>query len=196
MVSKESTMLSSIEFPPQSFNPNARGYHAVYHDGEVNHCPGCGRTHWLIGRLSAECAFCSTALPLKEARPRARGGAGVLERYAPELRRAQRRLSLKISYLHIAAAGICSPRMRKSGAFPLWWHSSERLAGWPGHRGFRRSSTGPEPRFGELSIRRAGTQDWKPLGAHRRRERTASIESSRIRIARSTSAPIVGGSAR
>ena len=68
MVSKESTMLSSIESRRAGqFNPNARGYHAVYHDGEVNHCPGCGRTHWLIGRLSAECAFCSTALPLKEA---------------------------------------------------------------------------------------------------------------------------------
>jgi hypothetical protein len=67
MVSKESTMLSSIESRQAPFNPNARGYHAVYHDGEVNHCPGCGRTHWLIGRLSAECAFCSTALPLKGA---------------------------------------------------------------------------------------------------------------------------------
>ena len=60
-------MLSSIESPRTAFNPNARGYHAVYHDGEVNHCPGCGRTHWIIGRLSAECAFCSTALPLQEA---------------------------------------------------------------------------------------------------------------------------------
>ena len=58
-------MLSSIEAGRSTFNPNARGYHAVYHDGEVNHCPGCGRTHWIIGRLSAECAFCSTALPLK-----------------------------------------------------------------------------------------------------------------------------------
>ncbi len=67
MVSKEGTMLSSIETRRTAFNPNARGYHAVYHEGEVNHCPGCGRTHWLIGRLSAECAFCSTALPLKEA---------------------------------------------------------------------------------------------------------------------------------
>jgi hypothetical protein len=66
MVSKERTMLSSIEARRKPFNPNMRGYHAVYHDGEVNHCPGCGRTHWLIGRLSAECAFCSTALPLKE----------------------------------------------------------------------------------------------------------------------------------
>lgn len=60
-------MLSSIESRRKFFNPTARGYHAVYHDGEVNHCPGCGRTHWLIGRLSAECAFCGTALPLREA---------------------------------------------------------------------------------------------------------------------------------
>jgi hypothetical protein len=67
MVSKDHTMLTPIDSRRSTFNPNARGYHAVYHDGEVNHCPGCGRTHWLIGRLSAECAFCSTALPLKEA---------------------------------------------------------------------------------------------------------------------------------
>jgi hypothetical protein len=66
MVSKEGTMLSTIE-RRGPFNPNSRGYHAVYHDGEVNHCPGCGHTHWIIGRVSAECAFCSTALPLKEA---------------------------------------------------------------------------------------------------------------------------------
>lgn len=44
--------------------PATRGYHAIYHEHEVNHCPGCGRTHWIIGRVSAECAFCSTALPL------------------------------------------------------------------------------------------------------------------------------------
>lgn len=67
MVSKESTMLSSIESRREAFNPNARGYHAVYREGEVNHCPGCGRTHWIIGRVSAECAFCSTAMPLMEA---------------------------------------------------------------------------------------------------------------------------------
>ena len=60
-------MLSSTESRRKMFNPNRRGYHAVYHDGEINHCPGCGRTQWLIGRVSAECAFCSTALPLKEA---------------------------------------------------------------------------------------------------------------------------------
>ena len=56
-------MLSSMTIP---FNPAARGYHAVYRENEVNHCPGCGRTHWYVGRTLAECGFCSTALPLSE----------------------------------------------------------------------------------------------------------------------------------
>ena len=47
--------------------PAERGYHGVYREHDVNHCPGCGRTHWIIGRMSAECAFCATALPLAEA---------------------------------------------------------------------------------------------------------------------------------
>lgn len=42
-----------------------RGYHIVYRDHEANYCPGCGRTHWYIGRTMAECAFCATALPLE-----------------------------------------------------------------------------------------------------------------------------------
>lgn len=50
-----------------SYKPALRGYHAVYREHEVNHCPGCGRTQWIIGRMSAECAFCTTALPLAEA---------------------------------------------------------------------------------------------------------------------------------
>jgi len=60
-------MLSSVEARRDPFDPQRRGYHAVYRESEVNHCPGCGRTHWILGRLSAECAFCSTALPLQEA---------------------------------------------------------------------------------------------------------------------------------
>ena len=43
-----------------------RGHHIVYRANESNHCPGCGRSHWYIGRLSAECGFCGTALPLTE----------------------------------------------------------------------------------------------------------------------------------
>ena len=50
-----------------------RGYHIVYRDHETNHCPGCGRTHWYIGRIMAECAFCGTALPLESA-PLVAGG--------------------------------------------------------------------------------------------------------------------------
>lgn len=40
------------------------GYRPLYHAQDVNHCPSCGGTHWLIGRSTAECAFCATALPL------------------------------------------------------------------------------------------------------------------------------------
>lgn len=45
-----------------------RGHHIVYRTNSSNHCPGCGRSHWYIGRVSAECGFCSTAIPLAEAR--------------------------------------------------------------------------------------------------------------------------------
>lgn len=45
-----------------------RGHHIVYRANAENHCPGCGRSHWYIGRISAECGFCGTAVPLAEAR--------------------------------------------------------------------------------------------------------------------------------
>ncbi len=48
-------------------DPARRGYHVVYRENQVNHCPGCGRSHWYVGRLSAECGFCGTALPRVEA---------------------------------------------------------------------------------------------------------------------------------
>jgi hypothetical protein len=60
-------MLKPVESRPGVFDPRTRGYHAVYREGAVNHCPGCGRTHWYLGRMLAECAFCATALPLQEA---------------------------------------------------------------------------------------------------------------------------------
>ena len=43
-----------------------RGHHIVYRANESNHCPGCGRSHWHIGRVTAECGFCGTAVPLAE----------------------------------------------------------------------------------------------------------------------------------
>lgn len=61
-------------------DPAGRGYHAIYRESVVNHCPGCGRTHWLIGRLLAECAFCATALPLAESLSRGIGSSPVIRR--------------------------------------------------------------------------------------------------------------------
>ena len=62
-------MLNLIQNEAAAFRPHdpaLRGYHVVYRRDEVNHCPGCGRSHWLVGRLLAECGFCSTALPMVE----------------------------------------------------------------------------------------------------------------------------------
>lgn len=39
-----------------------RGYRPVHSSG--CRCPGCGLSNWHIGRVSAECAGCGTALPL------------------------------------------------------------------------------------------------------------------------------------
>jgi hypothetical protein len=76
-------MLNSLESRPGQFNPATRGYHAVYRDNEVNHCPGCGRTHWYLGRVLAECAFCSTALPLQESFRHGPAPAPVIHRSRP-----------------------------------------------------------------------------------------------------------------
>jgi hypothetical protein len=70
-------VLSSIHNGRGTFDPNARGYHAVYREGTVNHCPGCSRTHWIIGRMLAECAFCATALPLSESQRHGQSAAVV-----------------------------------------------------------------------------------------------------------------------
>lgn len=39
---------------------------ALYHGDCVNHCPGCGKTHWEIRRVTAECCFCGTAMMLTD----------------------------------------------------------------------------------------------------------------------------------
>jgi hypothetical protein len=68
-----------------SFDPAARGFHAVYRRGEVNHCPACGRTHWYVGRLLAECGFCAAALPLADT---GTTGVGLLRRPQPRFEEA------------------------------------------------------------------------------------------------------------
>lgn len=62
-------------------DPALRGYHIAYRENETNRCPGCGRSHWYIGRVSAECGFCGTALPLAEAS--ARGIGGLIRGHRP-----------------------------------------------------------------------------------------------------------------
>jgi hypothetical protein len=59
-------MITSRVFIPQ---PRTRSPMPLYRHGESNHCPGCGRTHWLVGRFSAECAFCSVVLMFASADP-------------------------------------------------------------------------------------------------------------------------------
>ncbi|WP_335652311.1 hypothetical protein [Parasphingorhabdus sp.] len=67
---KEETMyLSPRSFINQPVQPLAeqgsqRGYQPLYHLDIVNRCPGCGKSSWHVGRFSAECAHCETALPL------------------------------------------------------------------------------------------------------------------------------------
>jgi hypothetical protein len=34
-------------------------------DSELIYCPGCGKSHWIIGNHTAQCAFCDTALDLQ-----------------------------------------------------------------------------------------------------------------------------------
>ena len=74
-------MFSPIQSGRDPFDPNVRGYHAVYREGEANHCPGCGRSHWIIGRQLAECAFCSTALPLSESQRQGHDATVVCRRW-------------------------------------------------------------------------------------------------------------------
>jgi len=81
-----------------------RGHHIVYRANADNHCPGCGRSHWYIGRISAECGFCGTAVPLAEARhddtpasaPRRNSTSSPNQRRHPRMPAKDRKLQLLI----------------------------------------------------------------------------------------------------
>lgn len=55
--------------PQERFRPSGdhrlRGF-SVHYRGSNTPCPGCSRSNWIVGRILAECAFCTTALPLNE----------------------------------------------------------------------------------------------------------------------------------
>lgn len=47
-------------------HPETRGYHVMFRSGAQNMCPGCGGSSWHVGRVTAECAYCLTALPIQQ----------------------------------------------------------------------------------------------------------------------------------
>lgn len=48
-------------------DPGRRGLVVVYRRGHINFCPGCSLSNWSLGRKSAECNGCGTALDFAEA---------------------------------------------------------------------------------------------------------------------------------
>lgn len=44
----------------------ARGYQILFHADETNRCPGCGGSNWYVGRVTAECAVCGTAVAIAQ----------------------------------------------------------------------------------------------------------------------------------
>ena len=59
------------------------GYRIAFRPGEANVCPGCGQSHWTIGRMTAECAFCATALPINNGGSFGAGTFRVSEKAKP-----------------------------------------------------------------------------------------------------------------
>ena len=71
-------------------DPSARGHHVVYRLNESNRCPGCGHSQWLVGRVTAECVFCGTAVALAEAKWSGSGPADPVSQEGADRRRHER----------------------------------------------------------------------------------------------------------
>lgn len=50
----------------KSYGATPHGYQILYRPEETNRCPGCGQSQWIVGRTTAECAFCSTAIAIAD----------------------------------------------------------------------------------------------------------------------------------
>jgi hypothetical protein len=60
-------MRSAVSTGPALVNAwAARPFVPTYAPGQANNCPGCGGMQWHVGRQTAECACCSTALPIAD----------------------------------------------------------------------------------------------------------------------------------
>lgn len=78
-------ILARIGGERSGFDLSARGYQVLFRANECNRCPGCGRAQWYVGRVTAECVFCGTALPLAEARWGEGGSAPSYARHQSEV---------------------------------------------------------------------------------------------------------------
>lgn len=63
-MTKKSTKSTTVGITDQT--RNNQGYSPMYRTGEVNYCPGCHNNQWIVGRFSAQCNRCDTALPFKD----------------------------------------------------------------------------------------------------------------------------------
>ena len=65
-MTKPAVILSFL--PHRCIDPSKRGLIPLYETGMA--CPGCRRRAWIVGRMSAECGNCGTALELAGSRGR------------------------------------------------------------------------------------------------------------------------------
>jgi hypothetical protein len=71
-------------------DPSARGHHVVYRLNESNRCPGCGHSQWFVGRITAECGLCGTAVALAEAQWSASGPSEPVAKEGADRRQHER----------------------------------------------------------------------------------------------------------
>lgn len=49
----------------EAMRTSPRPHHVLtYRPGSDNVCPCCAKSNWIVGRATAECGFCATALPI------------------------------------------------------------------------------------------------------------------------------------
>ena len=136
------------------------------------HRPDVGRVRLLLNRASAEGGGETGARPTP-----------VFWSGSRPISRAQRGLTvLRISVLSPRRSGVCARGAMKT----LFISALALMSASPAVAGASRLHPGQRHfwSLGRFSIRRAGTNDWKPLdcSSGRRRERSGPVQRSRLRV--------------
>jgi len=58
--------MTALAYKRRAVPEGAASIVPTYHGDGSDRCPGCGRQHWIVGRYSVECAFCSSVMMLKD----------------------------------------------------------------------------------------------------------------------------------